>query len=364
MGSTGRQVREALERTPIVGTPVVRVGRAVRQMAGLSAPVRAVPTVEGYPSRFRVDPIPGEVTRDWPIPPEIDDPMTEIGRVGSTVASDPIFDIELFEALNAEYADRPLVPSPQQYDDDALLERARARLLTVHRSIDLAGKRVLEFGCGAGYEIWSVTHQFDSEGWGIDLSERRAWATLADERTSYVQGDLAVDQPFAADHFDRVLSFTVFEHVEHPHAALAELYRVMKPGGLAWIKANLHRGPMASHRYRWVSFPFPHLLFDDDVFREYCRRHGLPEEGAVWVNRLTWAEYANHFERIGFRIRMLRFTETPLDEAFYRRFESVLGRYPKTDLGRDFFEVVLEKPAASARDRRQSSSRCRNPLRQ
>ena len=27
------------------------------------------------------------------------------------------------------------------------------------------------------------------------------------------------------------------------------------------------------------------------------------------------------------------------------RFEGVLGRYPRSDLARDFFEVVLEKPA-------------------
>ena len=36
---------------------------------------------------------------------------------------------------------------------------------------------------------------------------------------------------------------------------------------------------------------------------------------------------------------------TPLDQAFYARFEPILGRYPRTDLQRDFFQVVLEKPA-------------------
>lgn len=344
MRSTGRQVREALGRVPVVGRPAIRIGRAILRAVGLAQPAVPVRSVEGHPHRFRVDPIPAEIADTWPDPPDIDDPMGEVGRVQAFGTPEPVFDVELFETLNAEYAERPLVPSPQQYDDDALLVRARARLMTVHRSIDLAGKRVLEFGCGAGYEIWSVSHQFGSQGWGIDLVERRAWATLSDERTRFVRADLAADRPFEPDSFDRVVSFAVFEHVAHPHAALAELYRVMRPGGLAWIKANLHRGPMASHRYRWVYFPFPHLLFDDDVFREYCRRHSLPEEGAVWVNRLTWSEYERHFERIGFRIRMLRFMETPLDEAFYARFESILGRYPRTDLTRDFFEVVLEKP--------------------
>jgi len=255
------------------------------------------------------------------------------------------FDIDLFEALNAEYAARPLVPSPQEYDDSSLIERARSRLLAVHGSIDLMGKRVLEFGCGGGYELWLTSHHFECEGWGVDVQQFRSWASLEDARTHFVRADLAVEQPFEPEFFDRIMSFAVFEHVEHPYAALAALYRVLKPGGLAWIWANLHRGPMASHRYRYVNFPFPHLLFGDDVFREYCRRHGLLVEGATWVNKLTWAEYEKHFKRLGFVIRMLRFSERPLDEPFYARFEDVLGRYPRTDLTRDFFEVVLEKPA-------------------
>ena len=119
---------------------------------------------------------------------------------------------------------------------------------------------------------------------------------------------------------------------------------MLHSGGLAWISANLHRGPRASHHYRHVTFPYPHLLFEDDVFREFFRRRGLTEQGASWVNRLTWAEYENHFRRLGFQIRALRFTETDLDEDFYRRFEGILGRYPRWDLTKDFFQVVLEKP--------------------
>lgn len=257
---------------------------------------------------------------------------------------DLVYDIELFEALNREYADRPLVADPLTYDDEAMTIRARNRLQAVHQAIDLQGKRVLEFGCGGGFEVWLLAHRFGADAWGVDIQERAAWRSLADERTHLVLADLAVDRPFPANHFDRVYSFYVFEHVTHPHAALAEIFRILRPGGLAWIAANLHRGPKASHRYREVTFPFPHLLFTDDVFREFYRRRDRAEMGAAWVNRLTWAEYEDHFRRIGFRVRRTTFRETPLDEAFYARFESVLGRYPRTDLQRDFFHVVLEKP--------------------
>jgi hypothetical protein len=48
-------------------------------------------------------------------------------------------------------------------------------------------------------------------------------------------------------------------------------------------------------------------------------------------------------------MRALRFRETPLDDDFYARFEDILGRYPRWDLTKDFFEVVLEKVAPPRR---------------
>jgi hypothetical protein len=64
------------------------------------------------------------------------------------------------------------------------------------------------------------------------------------------------------------------------------------------------------------------------------------------VNRLTWAQYEDYIREIGFVIRSLRFSEEPLDEPFYERFENILGRYPRWDLTKDFFHVILETPAA------------------
>jgi SAM-dependent methyltransferase len=314
-----------------------------------AAAVRAANSeaADAVPRSFVVKPPPSAVPDSWPSPPRIEAPFVVVR--GRPAGSDPPprFDIELFERLNEEYAGRPLVAAPLQYDDASMASRARERLLWVHQSVDLKDKRVLEFGCGGGFEVWLLGHHFGSDAWGIDIQERASWRELADDRTHLVLADLAVDKPFGADFFDRVYSFYVFEHVEHPYAALEELYRILKPGGLAWISANLYRGPMASHRYKDVFFPFPHLLFTDDVFREFYRRRGRPEEGAAWVNRLTWAEYEDRFRRIGFRTRARNFRETPLDEEFYRRFEGVLGRYPRVDLARDFFQVVLEKPAAA-----------------
>jgi SAM-dependent methyltransferase len=49
-----------------------------------------------------------------------------------------------------------------------------------------------------------------------------------------VRGD-ALKLPFAANSFDRVVASEVLEHLEDDHSAMAEVARVLKPGGLAAV---------------------------------------------------------------------------------------------------------------------------------
>jgi len=294
------------------------------------------------PLVHRPRPAPVAFPAELPIPPVIELPMQQV-HVDLPDKPRVRFDVDLFERLNAEYAERPLVPTPRRYDHEAMIESAVGRLRGVHRAIDLANRKVLEVGCGGGYELWYAAHALSADAWGVDVVERQSWSGLAGDRVHLQVADLATRSPFAPDTFDRAMSFTVWEHVLHPHRMLVETHRALRPGGLFWMKANLHRGPQASHLYRHIAFPFPHLLFSDDVISDALARRGVEVDGAAWVNRLTWAQYEDYFRGIGFRILALRFRETPLDEEFYQRFHDVLGRYPRWELSRDFFEVVLEK---------------------
>ena len=295
-----------------------------------------------YAETFRVRPLAGPIGDDWPEPPEIDRPFAS--QETHDRPPPTRYDVALFEALNAEYADHPVAPVAPRYDALSLAERSRRRIQVVHDHLDLRGKTVLEIGCGAGFEMWYLAHFLGCDAWGIDISPRRSWPHLVGDRVHLVAGDVAAGDILPADTFDRVMSFTVWEHITRPLEAIVELARVMKPGGYAWIRANLYRGPTASHRTRDIAFPFPHLLFSDDVIDEALRKAGKHGGGAAWVNRLTWEQYEAAFLGAGLVIRALSFTRYPLDEDFYRRFEDVLGRYPKVDLERGFFQVVLEKP--------------------
>jgi SAM-dependent methyltransferase len=329
-----------VERVPVVGPGTVVVAKRLT-----ARPRTAWRRRRQAARQFHVSPPPRPVAPGTLQPPAVADPDRIVA--GHSADTDPpvLFDIELFEALNAEYDNNRLVPEPPLYDEETLLARSMERMLNVHRTIDLADKRVLQFGCGHGYEVWCLTHAFGAEAWGIDILEREPWAALTDDRTRFTRADMTVERVFEDAFFDRIVSINVFEHVARPVEGLEALYRVLRPGGFAWISANLYRGALASHRYRDVHFPWPHLLFDDTVFAEHSRRVGMPPEGAAWVNRMVWEQYEVAIRAAGFRIRRLRFRERPVDEAFYARFEGILGRYPRADLRRDFFEVILERPS-------------------
>ena len=97
------------------------------------------------------------------------------------------------------------------------------------------GSRLLEAGCGSGRWLRFLTDRgyeivgLEYKGETLEMV-RRAWPDLA-----VVQGDCE-GSPFEASSFDGALSFGVVEHwKEGPARPLADLMRVLRPGGRALI---------------------------------------------------------------------------------------------------------------------------------
>jgi len=309
-------------------------GGARRRPAAPTPKPRAYPFAQPRLPRRQLD-------EDWPTPPEAEgEPFS--WWVAPRSAPKVRFDIELFERLNEEYASKPLVPKPRDYDVSSRTSDARTRLARVASFMDLERTTTLEIGCGPGEEVWLLRHKFGCRAYGIDVQPWPRWPVYRGDGVHLLIADASA-VPFEDSSFDRIVSFTVWEHIEHPFRALSEAYRILRPGGEMWLNANLHRGPSASHQYRDINFPWPHLLFDESIAREFFRRRGR-EEGFYWVNRLTYDTYRRYFDLLGFEVVHLGFTERELDQDFYERFEAVLGRYPISDLTRDFFTTILRKP--------------------
>jgi SAM-dependent methyltransferase len=268
-----------------------------------------------------------------------------ISYSGDAAASAERFDLCLFKALNAEYASKPVVPAPRELDLDYTQSIGRARAAMLERRIGVAGQRILEVGCGDGMLSRVLAGEFGAEVVGVDVLAYDAWQLPRSGKVDFHVHDIAGRDNAGFGSFDRVVSFAVFEHIVHPHAALKAIHDLLRPGGKAYIYANLYRGAKASHRYREVYFPWPHLLFAPEVWRAFYRELTGEAAEAAWVNKLTYDQYVAMAGRIGFTVAEHFPSQPYFDAAFYGRFEYELAAYPKFDLMHDFIHLVLEKPA-------------------
>jgi ubiquinone/menaquinone biosynthesis C-methylase UbiE len=90
------------------------------------------------------------------------------------------------------------------------------------------GRKVLEVGCGTGLVLERIA-AFASHAEGIDLSP--GMLDKARARGLKVQEADCTKLPFEDASFDVACSFKVLAHVPDWDAALAEMVRVVKPGG-------------------------------------------------------------------------------------------------------------------------------------
>lgn len=92
------------------------------------------------------------------------------------------------------------------------------------------GQKLLDIGCGRG-EFLRGFMACGVEGYGVDRSRAaERYCPGAELRTSDLEKD---GIPYPDDFFDVVYSKSVIEHFHEPDKLVAEMFRVLKPGGLA-----------------------------------------------------------------------------------------------------------------------------------
>ena len=96
--------------------------------------------------------------------------------------------------------------------------------------------KVLEVGCGAGMFAIAIKKALPSlEVYGTDLNKEAIKKALKNSSgVNFKYGDV-MKLPYKDKIFDAVVSFDVLEHLEDPSAALSEISRVLKKGGLLHI---------------------------------------------------------------------------------------------------------------------------------
>jgi len=131
----------------------------------------------------------------------------------------------------------------------------------------LAGRRVLDVGCGKGrFARVLLEEQPEAEIWGVDISEEMLRYVPAGIHT---RAGSMTELPFEDAFFDGAYATESLEHAVEIEKAVAEICRVVKPGGhIAIIDKNAeHWGRLKTPEWeRWFT---PKEL--ERLLRRHCR---------------------------------------------------------------------------------------------
>jgi len=95
----------------------------------------------------------------------------------------------------------------------------------------LTNKLVLDMGCGSGRNSVALKRLGAREVIGIDLNDTERFKY---PNVVYKKGNV-LEMPYKDNMFDFVFCNGVLLHTTDPNKGIKEIYRVLKPGGKAWL---------------------------------------------------------------------------------------------------------------------------------
>lgn len=109
---------------------------------------------------------------------------------------------------------------------------------------DLEGRVVLDLGCGPGYYTRAL-RQAGATVVGVDVDEEELRSAADPPGTSTLADGTRL--PFLDGAFDGVFCSNVLEHTPDPPGVIAEVERVLRPGGWGWVSWTNWYSPWGGH---------------------------------------------------------------------------------------------------------------------
>lgn len=209
--------------------------------------------------------------------------MAHPGPAGASSAN--VFATELFQGLGPRYDTLAEVLSFGQ--------NGRWRRELVRHIAQASPRQILDVATGTAGVAIALARSTDAVITGVDISrpmlargEERVRAEGLGERIG-LQVARAEDLPFAAESFDAVSFTYLLRYVEDPAAAVAELSRVLRPGGVM-SSLDFYVPPSAVWRAAWRLYT-----------RTLLPIGGLASGGSAWwdVGRFLGPNIEQHYRR-------------------------------------------------------------------
>lgn len=164
------------------------------------------------------------------------------------------------------------------------------RLALVNQHVPLAGKRILDIGCGVGMYVRKF-QEFSPTVWGVDLEfDRVLQGSQAIPNLSVARGE---NLPFRDASFDVVFLHEVLEHVDDDALTVREALRVLSPRGhvVIYVPNRLYffetHGFYVGKRFIFRLLPFINWFPDviRRIFVPHVRAYRTGDLTRLWRNQ-------------------------------------------------------------------------------
>ena len=264
---------------------------------------------------------------------------------------------------------RPATFSVDKYDEWRN-ENLRDQFETYFDWNLIEGKRVLDFGCGAGALSLLCAEKGAKSVIGTDLSSQniaraqRIFQTT-NENLSFRLEERTDHISLPDNSVDVILCFDVMEHIMDYESIIHEWARVLPPGGCVLLWWSVWWHPYGHHLQTMIPLPWVHVFMSDESLLRVCariydtphfqpriwhfddggKRKPNPYRGRVYfddLNKLTIRRFDEIVVRAGLQQRRKQIN--PFTGSSFSRLKSLLVRSPWPDFFCSCVVCEIEKP--------------------
>ncbi len=235
-----------------------------------------------------------------------------------------------------------------QKDEEDSIDNALDLLTRVFPDFNnlVSGKRVVDFGCGIGYQSIALVKKLDCSVIGVDSNRQTIQRAIDHAKYHSVSSnDLRFVTHVSSDmldSFDVVISQNSFEHFPDPAKILCAMSKLLNHAGLILLTFGPPWfAPYGSHMHFFCRIPWINVLFSEASVmqaRSHFRSDGAKryEDVESGLNQMTVARFESIISSSGLAVK-------------FRKYECVkkLNWLSKVPMLREFFinhiTVVLSK---------------------